>query len=251
MSYKKIVPCLDFYNGHVVKGVHFENVREVGDAVENAKFYEAQGADELAFLDISATVEGRDTLVDAVKKVTAVISIPLCVGGGIRTLADAERIIAAGASKISINSAAVLNPALITECATKLGKERVVCAIDAKLTSTERWTVFINGGQKDTGIEAVKWARFVADLGAGEILLTSIDRDGVKNGYDIPLTRAVSDAVKIPVTASGGAGKKEDFLSALTLGGAQTALAASLFHFREIRIPELKAYLKANGVAVR
>jgi len=248
---KKIIPCLDFKDGRVVKGIHFEGVRDAGDAVENARFYESEGADELAFLDISATVEGRGTLIEAVRRVAKSISVPLAVGGGIRTPEDAEAILGAGASKISINSAAVINPGLLSECADRFGSGRVICAIDAKDMGNGRWTVHINGGMKDTGLDAVEWARKAEAYGAGEILLTSIDRDGVKNGYDIPLTRAVSDAVGIPVTASGGAGSQEDFLLALTKGGAQSALAASLFHFREVNIGELKRYLKENGVEVR
>jgi len=247
MNIKKIIPCLDFKNGRVVKGVNFENVVDAGDPVENAVFYEKEGADELAFLDISATVEGRGTLVDAVRKVAQSITIPLAVGGGIRSVADAKKILDAGASKISINSAAVDRPELIAECAREFGSARVISAIDAD-GANGRWSVYVNGGMKDTGLDAVEWARRIESLGAGEILLTSIGRDGVKNGYDIELTRAVAEAVKIPVTASGGAGKREDFLAALTGGKAAAALAASLFHFREIRIGELKAYLRDHGV---
>ena len=251
MDYKKIIPCLDFKNGRVVKGVNFEEIRDAGDAVENAIFYEKEGADELTFLDISATVEGRDTLIDSVRRVAEKISIPLAVGGGIRCVQDAKNILDAGAAKISINSAAVLNPSVISECAKAISGARVIAAIDAKQIGSKRWAVYINGGTKNTGLDAIDWAREVEALGAGEILLTSIDRDGVKNGYDIELTHAVSAAVKIPVTASGGAGKKEDFLDALTKGGAQAALAASLFHFREVNIQELKKYLQDNGVRVR
>lgn len=250
MDTKKIIPCLDFKDGRVVKGVNFAGMRDAGDPVENAVFYEKEGADELAFLDIAATVEGRETLTEAVKRVAANIRIPLTVGGGIRTVADAERILSAGAAKISINSAAVKRPELIAECVKKFGSGRVIVAIDTKESAPGKWNVYINGGTVDTGIDAVEWAKKAESLGAGGLLPTSIDRDGAKTGYDIKSIRSIAEAVKIPVIASGGAGTKEDFLAALTDGKASAALAASLFHFREIKIPELKAYLKANNVAV-
>jgi cyclase len=256
---KKIVPCLDFKNGRVVKGKQFISLADAGDPEEFAAFYESEGADELAFLDISATLEHRATLIDAVKRVAGRIRIPLTVGGGIGSVEDAGRIFNAGASKVSVNTAAVKNPALISDLAKEFGSERVVVAIDAKRVhktvdysfGKSGWKVYINGGTKDSGIDAVEWARRAYAFGAGELLVTSVDRDGGKDGYDIFLIRAVSDAAHIPVTASGGAGCKEDFLLALTEGNASAALAASLFHFREIRIGELKRYLKESGVNVK
>ena len=251
MDYIKIIPCLDFKDGRVVKGVKFENVADAGDPVECALLYEREGADELTFLDISATVEGKKTVVDAVARVCGRISIPLAVGGGIGSLEDARAVIAAGAAKVGINSAAVLRPEVISDCAAALGTKCVVAAIDAAKRPGGGWNVYINAGKTDTGLDVVEWAQRVVKLGAGEILLTSIDCDGMKDGYDIELTKAVSDAVKVPVTASGGAGKKEHFLDAVVKGGASAVLAASLFHFRELGVRELKEYLRANGVKVR
>jgi len=249
-DYIKINPCLDFKDGRVVKGVRFENVADAGDLVECAVLYEREGADELVFLDISATVDGKKTVIDAVSRVSERIRIPLVVGGGIRTVEDARAIIKAGASKIGINSAALLCPEIISDCASALGKKSVIAAIDAVQTH-DGWSVCRNAGKVDAKINAVEWAIKVAELGAGEILLTSIDKDGTKDGYDLELTRAVSFAVNIPVTASGGAGKKEHFLDVVTKGGAKAALAASLFHFRELGIRELKNYLSKEGVKIR
>jgi len=251
MDYIRVIPCLDFKDGRVVKGVKFENVADAGDPVECAVLYEKEGADELTFLDISATVEGKKTVVDAVRRVCEKIKIPLAVGGGIKSADDACRIIGAGASKVGINSAAIVRPEVISDCADAIGSKSVVSAIDAAKRPDGGWNVYRNAGMIDTGIDAVEWAVKVVKLGAGEILLTSIDRDGVKNGFDIELTRAVSQAVKVPVTASGGAGKKEHFLDAVKKGGASAVLAASLFHFRELTVSELKEYLKANGVKVK
>ena len=246
---KKIIPCLDFKDGRVVKGVSFVNLVDAGDAVENAKLYEKEGADELAFLDISATLEGRKTLAEVVKKVAANITIPLSVGGGIKSVQEAKAILDAGANKISVNSAAVKDPNLIDELVKNFGSQRVIVAIDAKEVNGV-WNVFVRGGMTDSGLNAVEWAKEAAKRGAGEILLTSIDRDGAKTGYDIPLTKAISEAGNIPVIASGGAGKKEDFLKALTEGKASSALGASVFHFREIEIEGLKKYLRENGVNI-
>jgi len=251
MDYIKIIPCLDFKDGRVVKGVKFENVADAGDPVECAMLYEREGADELTFLDISATVDGKKTVVDAVARVCERITIPLAVGGGIRSADDARVIIKAGAAKVGINSAALLRPEVISDCANALGSKCVIAAIDAAKRPGGGWNVYRNAGKIDAGIDAVEWAQRVVKLGAGEILLTSIDCDGVKNGYDIELTKAVSGAVNVPVTASGGAGKKEHFLDAVVKGGASAVLAASLFHFRELGIGELKEYLKANGVRVK
>jgi len=250
MKLKKIIPCLDFKDGRVVKGVAFVDLRDAGCPIECAKFYQKEGADELALLDISASTEGRASAVSAVRQVAKQISIPLTVGGGIRSVSDAEKIIEAGAAKISLNTAAVIRPELIAECVKAFGSSRVVAAVDAAEQTKGQYTVYTMGGGHNTGIDVTEWAKRVCGLGAGEILLTSINRDGAKNGYDIQLLQAVTNAVSVSVTASGGAGKKEDFLDALTTGGASAALAASLFHFREIRIGELKAYLKANGVHV-
>jgi len=247
---KKIIPCLDFKDGKVVKGIHFVDIKDVGDPVENAVFYQNEGADELAFLDISATVEGRATALDAVKAICKNITIPLTVGGGIANFDDIERVLAAGATRVSINSAAYKNPNLIKEASKKFGKNAIMVAIDAKEVSIGKFNLFINAGTKDTGIDAIMWAKKMEKLGAGSLLPTSIDRDGAKNGYNISLTKAITDAVKIPVIASGGCGKSEDILEVLTKTNSTAALAASVFHFRQIKIKELKQYLKNNGVKV-
>lgn len=251
MYAKRIIPCLDVKNGRVVKGVSFVDLRDAGDPVECAAAYDRAGADELVLLDITATHEGRGTMMDIVERVAKTVFIPFTVGGGIRTTDDFKELLRAGADKISVNSAAVRNPDLINEAAEKFGSQCVVCAIDAKRRENSGWEVYLNGGRIPTGIDAVEWAKEAYERGAGEILLTSMDCDGQKNGYDIELTHAVSTAVGIPVIASGGAGKKEHFYDAFTKGAADAVLAASLFHFNELPIPELKKYLRENGVSVR
>lgn len=251
MYAKRIIPCLDVKNGRVVKGVSFVDLRDAGDPVECAAAYDRAGADELVLLDITATHEGRGTMMDIVERVAKTVFIPFTVGGGIRTTDDFKELLRAGADKISVNSAAVRNPDLINEAAEKFGSQCVVCAIDAKRRENSGWEVYLNGGRIPTGIDAVEWAKEAYKRGAGEILLTSMDCDGQKNGYNIELTHAVSTAVGIPVIASGGAGKKEHFYDAFTKGAADAVLAASLFHFNELPIPELKKYLRENGVSVR
>ena len=251
MHTKRIIPCLDVNNGRVVKGVNFVNLRDAGDPVEIAKFYNESMADELVFLDITASSDDRGIMLDVVRRTAEQIFIPLTVGGGIRTIEDFRKILSAGADKISVNSAALKRPELITEAAEKFGSQCVVVAIDAKRRDGGGFDVYLNGGRVNTGKDAVEWAKEAEKLGAGEILLTSMDCDGVKNGYDIELTKAISSAVRIPVIASGGAGKEEHFYDALTEGGADAALAASLFHFRELEIKDLKKYLKGKGVPVR
>lgn len=253
MTHKRIVPCLDFKDGRVVKGVHFVSLRDAGDPVENALLYESEGADELTFLDISATTEGRATLIEAVRRLASVVSIPFAVGGGVRTVADAGQLLDAGADKIGINTAAVRTPELIAEVADRFGSRRLIVAIDALRVSDipRRWEVYVSGGQEPTGLDAVEWSRRAAALGAGEILLTSIDADGTLDGYDIPLTSAVAEAVSIPVTASGGAGTLAHFAEALTDGKADAALAASVFHDRTFSVSEVKAYLAELGIPVR
>ena len=251
MYAKRIIPCLDVNNGRVVKGTSFLNLRDAGDPVEAAIEYDKQGADELVLLDITASSQARGIILDIVSKVADQIFIPFTVGGGIRTVEDFTALLRAGADKVSVNSAALQNPALISEAADKFGNQCVVCAIDAKRRETRGWTVFLNGGRIDTGRDAVEWAKEAARLGAGEILLTSMDCDGVKNGYDLELTAAVSESVNIPVIASGGAGSLEHFYDAFTKGKADAVLAASLFHFGEIAISDLKAYLTQKGISVR
>ena len=251
MYAKRIIPCLDVNNGRVVKGTNFVNLRDAGDPVEAAKAYDAQGADELVFLDITASAQARNIILDMVAQVADSIFIPFTVGGGIRTVDDFNALLRAGADNVSVNSAAIRNPSLIQEAAEKFGSQCVVCAIDAKRRPEGGWTVYLNGGRVDTGLDAVEWAKQAVDLGAGEILLTSMDCDGVKNGYDLELTRAVSDCVNVPVIASGGAGAMEHFYDAFTAGHADAVLAASLFHFGEITIPDLKAYLAGRGISVR
>ncbi len=250
MTAKRIIPCLDVKDGRVVKGVNFLNLKDKGDPVELASRYEEEGADEIVFLDISATVEGRKTLFEKVRQTAEVISVPLTVGGGIRSLQDAEKAFDSGADKVSVNTAAVENKGLITQIADQFGRQALVVAIDAKRVGNS-FRVFVRSGTQDTGLEAVAWAREVEALGAGEILLTSIDRDGTRMGYDIELTEAVSRAVRIPVIASGGAGEMRHFLEVFERTEADAALAAGVFHEGLIRIPELKSYLKKNGVEVR
>jgi cyclase len=246
---KRIIPCLDVKNGRVVKGVNFVGLKDAGDPVEIAKRYNEEGADELAFLDITASHEGRGTIVDIVEKVAREVFIPLTVGGGIRTLDDIYSLLNVGCDKVSINSPAIANPNFINESSTRFGSQCIVVAIDAKRTGNS-WNVFINGGRIDTGRDALEWAREVADRGAGEILLTSMDCDGAKQGYDIELTSKMSHMLNIPVIASGGAGTMEHIKEAF-LNGADAALAASIFHFKEIDIMDLKRYLKREGIAVR
>lgn len=251
MHAKRIIPCLDLKAGRVVKGTNFVNLRDAGDPVEAAIAYNAQGADELVLLDITASSDAREIVVDIVSRVADAIFIPFTVGGGIRTLADFTAILRAGADKVSINSAALKNPLLIKEAAEKFGSQCVVVAMDAKRLEDDTYTLFLNGGRLNTGIDAIQWAKEAERLGAGEILLTSMDCDGVKAGYDLTLTRLVSDAVSIPVIASGGAGTMEHFYDAIIKGKADAVLAASLFHFGEITIPQLKAYLAEKGIPIR
>ena len=251
MFTKRIIPCLDVNNGRVVKGVNFVDLKDAGDPVEIAKAYDVAGADELVFLDITASCEERDTVVDMVRQVAANVFIPFTVGGGIRTVDDFKKLLREGADKISVNSAAIDRPELITEAAEKFGSQCVVVAIDAKRREDGGWNIYKHGGRLDTGIDAIEWAKKVERLGAGEILLTSMDCDGTKAGYDIELTRAIADAVSIPVIASGGAGTLEHFYDALTEGGADAALAASLFHYKELEIRQVKEYLAGRGISVR
>ena len=252
MFTKRIIPCLDVHNGRVVKGVNFVNLKDAGDPVEIAKAYDAAGADELVFLDITASSDNRNTVVDMVRAVAANVFIPFTVGGGIRTVEDFRMLLREGADKISINSSAIMNPQLIHDAALKFGSQCVVVAIDAKKRADgSGWNIYKNGGRVDVGLDALEWAKRVESLGAGEILLTSMDCDGTKAGYDIELTRAIADAVKIPVIASGGAGTMEHFYEALTEGSADAALAASLFHYKELEISEVKTYLRDKGVSVR
>ncbi len=252
MHTKRIIPCLDVNAGRVVKGVNFVNLIDAGDPVEIAKAYDKAGADELVFLDITASSDGRDTVVDMVRRVASQVFIPFTVGGGIRTVDDFKKILREGADKVSVNSAAIMNPNLITEAAEKFGSQCVVVAIDAKRRADgSGWNIYKNGGRVDMGIDAVEWAMKADKLGAGEILLTSMDCDGTKAGYDLELTRIISENVSIPVIASGGAGTKEHFKEALTVGKADAALAASLFHFKELEICDVKEYLHENGISVR
>lgn len=252
MHTKRIIPCLDVNNGRVVKGVNFVNLIDAGDPVAIAEAYDKAGADELVFLDITASSDNRGTVVDMVRKVAQKVFIPFTVGGGIRTVDDFKAILREGADKVAVNSAAIMNPTLISEAADKFGSQCVVVAIDAKRRADGTgWNIFKNGGRLDMGIDAVEWAMKADRLGAGEILLTSMDCDGTKNGYDIELTKLISENVSVPVIASGGAGKKEHFFDALTDGKADAALAASLFHFKELEIKEVKQYLAQRGVSVR
>lgn len=250
MLAKRIIPCLDVMNGRVVKGINFVNLRDAGDPVEQAKIYDREGADELVFLDITATHEGRETMLDVVQRVADAIFIPFCVGGGLRTVQDMRETLLAGADKIGINSAAVHTPDLISEGAERFGSQCIVVAIDARWNGSN-YEVYVSGGRKPTGRDAIEWAIEAERRGAGEILLTSMDRDGTQDGYEIKLTRAISDAVKIPVIASGGAGKLEHFGEAITAGGADAVLAASLFHYQQLSVGQVKAYLKEQGIPVR
>lgn len=251
MLAKRIIPCLDVHEGRVVKGVNFVNLQDAGDPVEVAKRYNQEGADELVFLDITASHEQRNIIIDVVSRTAEQVFIPLTVGGGIRGVEDFRRILSAGADKISVNSAALKNPQLISEAADRFGSQCVVVAIDAKARQGGGWDVFLNGGRINTGRDAVEWAAQAERLGAGEILLTSMDCDGTKDGYDIELTRAVSNSVNIPVIASGGAGTPEHFAQAVTRGGADAALAASLFHYGLLTVKQVKEYLAAQGISIR
>jgi len=252
MFIKRVIPCLDVHEGRVVKGVNFENLKDAGDPVEIAAYYNQAGADELVLLDISATAEARSIMLDVVEKVAEKLTIPFIVGGGIRTVDDVRDLLKAGADKISINSAAIENPQLITECASRFGSQCVIVAVDAKKREdASGWDVYKDGGKVNTGMDIVQWAALIESQGAGEILLTSMDCDGTKNGYDIELLKAVTDTVRLPVIASGGAGQMEHFYDAIEEGKADAVLAASLFHFREIEIMELKKYLKERGIGVR
>ena len=251
MLAKRIIPCLDVRDGKVVKGVNFVGIREVGDPVECAMEYDRQGADEICFLDITATHEGRSTMIDVVRKTAEHVFVPLTVGGGIRSVEDFREILRAGADKVSVNSAAVKNPALISQAAEIFGSQCVVVAIDAKRDGQGNFHVVVHGGRKDTGLDAVEWAKKCQKLGAGEILLTSMDTDGCKEGFDLELTRAVCDAVTIPVIASGGCGRLEHFSQVFEETGADAALAASLFHFREVTVEEVKNHLAENNIPVR
>jgi cyclase len=251
MLKKRVIPCLDVKDGRVVKGVKFLDLVDAGDPVEQARLYDREGADELCFLDITASHEGRATLYDVVQRTAEQCFMPLTVGGGVRAVDDIRRLLLAGADKVSINSAAVQRPDFVREAAEKFGAQCVVVAIDAKRTGPERWEVFTHGGRRETGIEAVSWAQRMTALGAGEILLTSMDRDGTKSGFDIALTRAVADAVTVPVIASGGVGTLDHLVEGIRDGHASAVLAASIFHFGTWRIAEAKSHLAAAGIAVR
>ena len=248
---KRIIPCLDVTAGRVVKGVNFVALRDAGDPVEIARRYDEQGADEITFLDITASSDGRDTMLEIVEKCAAQVFIPLTVGGGVRTVEDVRRLLNAGADKVSMNTAAVNNPDLVANAAAKVGNQCIVVAIDAKQVSPGKWDVFTHGGRKNSGRDAIDWARFVQELGAGEILLTSMDRDGTKNGFDLALTRAISEAVDIPVIASGGVGNLQHLLDGIVEGQADAVLAASIFHFGEYTVSQAKAFLHEHGVEVR
>jgi cyclase len=252
---KRIIPCLDVDKGRVVKGVNFVDIRDAGDPVEVARRYNEQGADEITFLDITASHESRDTTYETVERMAAEVFIPLTVGGGVRTVDDIRKLLNAGADKVSINTAAVFNPEFVREAAERFGSQCIVVAIDAKQVSEEgeepRWEIFTHGGRKPTGLDAVEWARKMVEMGAGELLLTSMDRDGTKVGFDLGLTKAISDAVIVPVIASGGVGELQHLADGVTQGGADAVLAASIFHFAQHTIPEAKAFMKAQGIEVR
>lgn len=252
---KRIIPCLDVENGRVVKGVNFVDIRDAGDPVEIAIRYNEQGADEITFLDITASHEGRETTVHTVEKIAENVFIPLTVGGGIRTVEDIRTMLNAGADKVSINTAAIHNPELVREAAERFGSQCIVVAIDAKrvedVNGAPRYEIFTHGGRKPTGIDAVAWAEKMASLGAGEILLTSMDRDGTKNGFELGVTRAITDAVNIPVIASGGVGNLDHLVEGVTIGGADAVLAASIFHFGEYTVPQAKAYMAERDIEVR
>ena len=252
---KRIIPCLDVDKGRVVKGVNFVDIRDAGDPVEVARRYNEQGADEITFLDITASHESRDTTYETVERMAAEVFIPLTVGGGVRTVDDIRKLLNAGADKVSINTAAVFNPEFVREAAERFGSQCIVVAIDAKRVSEEgeppRWEIFTHGGRKPTGLDAVEWARKMVAMGAGELLLTSMDRDGTKIGFDLGLTKAISDAVIVPVIASGGVGELQHLADGVTQGGADAVLAASIFHFGQHTIPEAKAIMKAQGIEVR
>lgn len=252
---KRIIPCLDVENGRVVKGVQFLDIRDAGDPVEVAKRYNEQGADEITFLDITATHEGRDTMLHTLEKMASQVFIPLTVGGGIRTCEDIRSMLNAGADKVSINSAAIFNPDFVFQASQRFGSQCVVVAIDAKKVSVagdaDRWEIFTHGGRKPTGIDAVQWAVKMVELGAGEILLTSMDQDGVKKGYDLGVTRAIADAVNVPIIASGGVGNLQHLVDGIKEGGADAVLAASIFHFAEYTIPQAKRFMSEQGIEVR
>ena len=252
---KRIIPCLDVDKGRVVKGVNFVDIRDAGDPVEVARRYNEQGADEITFLDITASHESRDTTYETVERMAAEVFIPLTVGGGVRTVDDIRKLLNAGADKVSINTAAVFNPEFVREAAERFGSQCIVVAIDAKRVSEEseepRWEIFTHGGRKPTGLDAVEWARKMVEMGAGELLLTSMDRDGTKIGFDLGLTKAISDAVIVPVIASGGVGELQHLADGVTQGGADAVLAASIFHFGQHTIPEAKSFMKAQGIEVR
>jgi imidazole glycerol-phosphate synthase subunit HisF len=251
MLAKRIIPCLDVKDGRVVKGVNFVNLRDAGDPVEQARIYDRMGADELVFLDISATPEGHRTTVEMVRRVADEIFLPLTVGGGLRTAEDVRAVLLAGADKVSINSAAVRRPELLTESARRFGSQCVILAIDARRVTPGRWQVYVNGGRQATGLDALEWAQKGVALGAGEILLTSMDADGTQAGFDLELTRAVAEAVSVPVIASGGAGRLAHFAEVLTTGRADAALAASLFHDQQLTVGQVKAYLRDQGLPIR
>jgi cyclase len=252
---KRIIPCLDVDKGRVVKGVNFVDIRDAGDPVEVARRYNEQGADEITFLDITASHESRDTTYETVERMASEVFIPLTVGGGVRTVEDIRKLLNAGADKVAINTAAVFDPEFVRTAAERFGSQCIVVAIDAKRVSVEgeepKWEIFTHGGRKPTGLDAVEWAQKMVTLGAGELLLTSMDRDGTKIGFDLGLTRAISDAVTVPVIASGGVGELQHLADGVTLGGADAVLAASIFHFGEHTIPEAKAFMKAQGIEVR
>jgi len=251
MLSKRIIPCLDVKDGRVVKGVNFVNLRDAGDPVEIAKKYSDEGADEVCFLDITASNEERKTMIDVVERTAGQVFVPLTVGGGVRTLDDVRQILLAGADKVSINTAAVKNPDFVKEAADKFGSQCIVVAIDARSVGNSKWEVFTHGGRNPTGIDAVEWAQKMEDYGAGEILLTSMDKDGTKSGYDLPLTKTISRNLRIPIIASGGAGNLEHLSDGVKLGEADAVLVASIFHYGEYTIKEAKEFLSANGISVR